>query len=319
MNEFIDLFDSSEKLDLEPAKLIEALLSLEPSGQIYLDCSGAKTRSGISKWLGVRIIEGIEKESMAMPGKPTPLTRPSVIDLKGRISDHESGLSLLKGLEVIIKTDWGAKSKILHDDQGKPLLDKDGGLIEEALTDEEIKANRLIIDFVIRFTGKVHSTGFRPPNPSILLSGYDLERVTNVLNQRQDSNTPPGVGDFDKGPYPESDTQTRGKGQNFFSEKFSNLRTPHALYIAGLDTSKISGVSAWKNFKQLAKESAGIRSEEYHGLPPVYLKFNPRDPKNSVLYKYSSFEGSRDFGDGEISSTAFLEAYRRAKKASNPT
>ena len=29
MNEFIDLFDSSEKLDLEPAKLIEALLSLE--------------------------------------------------------------------------------------------------------------------------------------------------------------------------------------------------------------------------------------------------------------------------------------------------
>ena len=126
-----------------------------------------------------------------MPGKPTPLTRSSVIDLKGRISDHESGLSLLKGLEVIIKTDWGAKSKILHDDQGKPLLDKDGGLIEEALTDEEIKANRLIIDFVIRFTGKVHSTGFRPPNPSILLSGYDLERVTNVLNQRQDSNTPP--------------------------------------------------------------------------------------------------------------------------------
>ena len=101
----------------------------------------------------------------------------------------------------------------------------------------------------------------------------------------------------------------------FFLEKFSNLRTPHALYIAGLDTSKISGVSAWKNFKQLAKESAGIRSEEYHGLPPVYLKFNPRDPKNSVLYKYSSFEGSSDFGDGEISSTAFLEAYRRAKKS----
>ena len=177
MNEFIDLFDSSEKLDLEPAKLIEALLSLEPSGQIYLDCSGAKTRSGISNWLGVRIIEGIEKESMAMPGKPTPLTRPSVIDLKGRISDQESGLSLLKGLEVIIKMDWGVKSKILHDDKGKPLLDKDGGLIEEALTDEEIKANRLFIDFVIRFIGQVHSTGFRPPNPSILISGYDLARI----------------------------------------------------------------------------------------------------------------------------------------------
>ena len=75
MNEFIDLFDSSEKLDLEPAKLIEALLLLEPSGQIYLDCSGAKTRSGISNWLGERIIEGTEKGPMAIPGKSTPLTR----------------------------------------------------------------------------------------------------------------------------------------------------------------------------------------------------------------------------------------------------
>ena len=93
MDEFIDLFDSSEKLDLEPAKLIEALLSLEPSGQIYLDCSGAKTRSGISNWLGVRIIEGIEKESMAMPGKPIPLTRTSVTDSKGMTSDHDSRLS----------------------------------------------------------------------------------------------------------------------------------------------------------------------------------------------------------------------------------
>ena len=319
MSEFIDLFDSSKKLDLEPAKLIEALLSLEPSGQIYLDCSGAKTRSGISNWLGVRIIEGIEKESMAMPGKPTPLTRPSVIDLKGRISDQESGLSLLKGLEVIIKTDWGVKSKILHDDKGKPLLDKDGDLIEEALTDEEIKANRLFIDFVIRFIGQVHSTGFRPPNPSILISGYDLERVTNVSNQRQNSNPPPGVGDFEKGLYPELDTQTKGKGQNFFSEKFLNLRTPHALYIAGLSTSEISGASAWKNFKQLAKESMGTHSEEYYGLPPVYLKINPKNPKNSVLYKYSAFECPSDFGDGEISSKAFLEAFRRAKKTSNPT
>ena len=61
LNEFIDLFDSSEKLDLEPAKLIEVLLSLEPSGQIYLDCSGAKTRSGISNWLGVRIIEELRR------------------------------------------------------------------------------------------------------------------------------------------------------------------------------------------------------------------------------------------------------------------
>ena len=62
----------------------------------------------------------------------------------------------------------------------------------------------------------------------------------------------------------------------------------------------------------------GIRSEEYHGLPPVYLKFNPGS-KNSVLYKYSAFEGPSDFGDGEISSKAFLEAFRRAKKTSNPT
>ena len=75
MNEFIDLFDTSEKLDLEPAKLIEALLSLEPSGQIYPDGSGAKTRSGISNWLGERIIEGTEKGPMAIPGKSTPLTR----------------------------------------------------------------------------------------------------------------------------------------------------------------------------------------------------------------------------------------------------
>ena len=253
-----------------------------------------------------------------MPGKPTPLTRPSVIDLKGRISDQDSGLSLLKGLEVIIKTDWGAKSKILHDDQGKPLLDKDGGLIEEALTDEEIKANRLIIDFVIRFTGKVHSTGFRPPNPSILLSGYDLERVTNVLNQRQDSIPPREWVTLTRALTLNQTHRLEVRDKIFFRKIFKSTHPPRSLYCRS-HTSKISGVSAWKNFKQLAKESAGIRSEEYHGLPPVYLKFNPKDPKNSVLYKYSSFEGSIDFGDGEISSTAFLEAYRRAKKASNPT
>ena len=94
------------------------------------------------------------------------------------------------------------------------------------------------------------------------------------------------MGDFDKGPYPESDTQTRGKGQNFFSEKFSNLRTPHALYIAGLSRSEISGASAWKNFKQLAKESMGTHSEEYYGLPPVYLKLTPKILK--ILFSTST-------------------------------
>ena len=69
-----------------------------------------------------------------------------------------------------------------------------GKVIVGLTIDEEIKANRLFIDFVIRFIGQVHSTGFRPPNPSILISGYDLERVTNVSNQRQNSNPPPGGG-----------------------------------------------------------------------------------------------------------------------------
>ena len=73
MNEFIDLFDSSGKLDLEPAKLIEALLSLEPSGQIYPDGSEAKTRSGISNWLG-KNNRGNEKAD-GDTWKINPLTR----------------------------------------------------------------------------------------------------------------------------------------------------------------------------------------------------------------------------------------------------
>ena len=152
MSEFLDLFEASNKLGIEAKDLIESLVSLDPFGKVFLDCSGTKTRSGISHWLGMRIIEGIEKESMAMPAKAVPLTHRSMMDLKGRIADKESGLSLLKGLEVTLKSDWGPKKRVLIDEKGEPLLNSDGSYLTEDLIHEEIQLKRIGIEFIIRFT-----------------------------------------------------------------------------------------------------------------------------------------------------------------------
>ena len=97
------------------------------------------------------------------------------------------------------------------------------------------------------------------------------------------------------------------------------MRTPHSIYIASLEVSKIKAPDAWRRFKELAKESMGTHYEEFYGFPPVYLKLYPKDPKNIVLYKYESFEGPQDPGDGKITKNAFAEAFRRAKDASKST
>ena len=104
MKDFYELFEAGKKLGKGVSELIESLSDLEPSGKVFLDCSGSKMRSGVSNWLGVRIIDGVEKDSMAMPGKPAPLTKRSLMDLKGRINDDESGINLLRGLEVTLMT-----------------------------------------------------------------------------------------------------------------------------------------------------------------------------------------------------------------------
>ena len=72
MNDFYELFEAGKKLGKGVSELIESLSDLEPSGKVFLDCSGSKMRSGVSNWLGVSIIDGVEKDSMAMLGKPIP-------------------------------------------------------------------------------------------------------------------------------------------------------------------------------------------------------------------------------------------------------
>ena len=59
---------------------------------------------------------------MAMPGKPAPLTKRSLMDLKGRINDDESGINLLRGLEVTLMTNWGPTKKVVLDEEGEPCL-----------------------------------------------------------------------------------------------------------------------------------------------------------------------------------------------------
>ena len=84
MKDFYELFEAGKKLGKGVSELIESLSDLEPSGKVFLDCSGSKMRSGVSNWLEVRIIDGVEKDSMAMPGKPTSLTKRSLMDLQGK-------------------------------------------------------------------------------------------------------------------------------------------------------------------------------------------------------------------------------------------
>ena len=62
MKDFYELFEAGKKLGKGVSELIESLSDLEPSGKVFLDCSGSKMRSGVSNWLGVSIIDGGPKE-----------------------------------------------------------------------------------------------------------------------------------------------------------------------------------------------------------------------------------------------------------------
>lgn len=63
----------------------------------------------------------------------------------------------------------------------------------------------------------------------------------------------------------------------------------------------------------------GVHYQEIYGLPPVYLKLDSRDPKNVILFKYESFDGPNDLGEGNITKKAFSEAFRRLKNSSKST
>ena len=52
MKDFYELFEAGKKLGKGVSELIESLSDLEPSGKVFLDCSGSKMRSGVSNWLG---------------------------------------------------------------------------------------------------------------------------------------------------------------------------------------------------------------------------------------------------------------------------
>ena len=48
-------------------------------------------------------------------------------------------------------------------------------------------------------------------------------------------------------------------------------------------------------------------------------KLDSRDPKNVILFKYESFDGPNDPGEGIITKKAFSEAFRRLKNSSKST
>ena len=314
MKDFYELFEAGKKLGKGVSELIESLSDLEPSGKVFLDCSGSKMRSGVSNWLGVSIIDGVEKDSMAMPGKPAPLTKRSLMDLKGRINDDESGINLLRGLEVTLMTNWGPTKKAVLDEEGEPLLDSHGSYVTESLSEEEIESKRIEIEFTIRFNARLQGIINRPPNPVLLIHQYDLERLTDQSEIGPLQNTPP-EGYADKGRVTPEGIDKKSPLSNFFLD----LRTPHTAWISEIDFSCVNSSRAWKDFKESAKESMGVQYQEIYGFPPVYLKLDSRDPKNVILFKYESFDGPNDPGEGSITKKAFSEAFRRQKNSSKST
>ena len=215
MKDFYELFEAGKKLGKGVSELIESLSDLEPSGKVFLDCSGSKMRSGVSDWLGVSIIDGVEKDSMAMPGKPAPLTKRSLMDLKGRINDDESGINLLRGLEVTLMTNWGPTKKAVLDEEGEPLLDSHGSYVTESLSEEEIESKRIEIEFTIRFNARLQGIINRPPNPVLLIHQYDLERLTDQKEIGPLQNTPP-EGYADKGRVTPEGIDKKSPLSNFF-------------------------------------------------------------------------------------------------------
>ena len=127
--EFLELDHASRRLGLSSSELISHMISYESGLRVYLDCSKGLTRSGTSLWIGRLIKDGVEEITWALPGKPTPLTSHSMEDLRGRLADHESGLNLLKGLEVLIKTNLGPNVKDKIGPNGETLQDEQGRLL----------------------------------------------------------------------------------------------------------------------------------------------------------------------------------------------
>ena len=53
MKDFYELFEAGKKLGKGVSELIESLSDLEPSGKVFLDCSGSKMRRGSLTGLGL--------------------------------------------------------------------------------------------------------------------------------------------------------------------------------------------------------------------------------------------------------------------------
>ncbi len=313
--EFLELDHASKRLGLSSSELIRLIISYESNIRIYLDCSKALFRSGTSLWIGRHIKDGVEGITWAFPRKPTPLTSHSMEDLRGRLGDHESGLNLLKGLEILIQTDWGPKEKHKTGPDGEPLQDEEGRYLTEPLDREELLAKSLPLDFTIRFTGELHNTLHRPPNPSLLVLKKDIDLLDEWIRQNENPNAPPGESILRDPSYREGERK-KVDLSNFFLNFPTKHRKPHTHFLASIDLRKNNGPQAWSQFREIVKKNRGVNPLDMKGFPPVYLKLDREEPLDLVRYKFEPFQGSTDKGHGLFRKINFLNSYYKAKKSS---
>ena len=245
--EFLELDHASRRLGLSSSELISHMISYESGLRVYLDCSKGLTRSGTSLWIGRQIKDGVEGITWALPGKPAPLTIHSMEDLRGRLADHESGLNLLKGLEVLIKTNLGPNVKNKIGPNGETLQDEQGRALTEPLDEEELLAQSLPYDFTVRFTGELHNTLHRPPNPSLLVLKKDLDLLDEWIRQNENPNAPPGEGILRDPSYRQGEREKIDLSK-FFLNFPTKHRKPHTHFLATIDLRKNKGPQAWSQF-----------------------------------------------------------------------
>ena len=313
--EFLELDHASRRLGLSSSELISHMISYESGLRVYLDCSKGLTRSGTSLWIGRQIKDGVEGITWALPGKPTPLTSHSMEDLRGRLADHESGLNLLKGLEVLIKTNLGPNVKDKIGPNSETLQDEQGRALTEPLDEEELLAQSIPYDITVRFTGELHNTLHRPPNPSLLVLKKDLDLLDEWIRQNENPNAPPGEGILRDPSYRQGEREKIDLSK-FFLNFPTKHRKPHTHFLATIDLRKNNGPQAWSQFREMVKKNKGIKPLDMKGFPLVYLKLDREQPLDLVWYKFEPFEGSTDKGHGLLRKINFLNSYYKAKKSS---
>ena len=84
---------------------------------------------------------------------------------------------------------------------------------------------------------------------------------------------------------------------------------PHTKYIEHQIQRGKSRLKSWQFFRRLAAESRGSMTIELPGFGQIYLKQDPQDIKNSLLYSETVFKNPID---GEtVKKNSFDRAWRR--------